>query len=188
MRKAVSEEGLRKLLGWLKQRLSNKQDKLISGVNLKTFDGETLLGSGDIQVVDGGVAKPWCRGTIQNRSIAAATWALVTPIATHGDVSLISNGAWRVPKAGLYTLMFSGSIPVGATSGQLIRLVKNDTAATAANVVASSSSQAVAVFDSLCYADWLEEGDTLRLLIYSSIARSGIHSGQPPTFYFKQEA
>lgn len=38
--------------------LAKKQDKLVSGTNIKTVNGETLLGAGDIQIASGGGAMP----------------------------------------------------------------------------------------------------------------------------------
>lgn len=37
--------------------LDNKQNTLVSGTNIKTLNGESLLGSGDIQIQSGGVGK-----------------------------------------------------------------------------------------------------------------------------------
>lgn len=33
---------------------TGKQDKLVSGENIKTINGESILGSGDIEIVGGG--------------------------------------------------------------------------------------------------------------------------------------
>lgn len=41
-----------------KADLAKKQDKLVSGTNIKTVNGETLLGAGDIQIASGGGAMP----------------------------------------------------------------------------------------------------------------------------------
>ena len=38
----------------LNNQLANKQDKLISGTNIKTINGTSLLGSGDIVIQGGG--------------------------------------------------------------------------------------------------------------------------------------
>lgn len=48
--------------------LSLKQDKLVSGVNIKTINGETLLGSGDIEIVGGGGSSD--HSLLTNRNIA----------------------------------------------------------------------------------------------------------------------
>ena len=39
------------------EQLASKQDILVSGTNIKTLNGESLLGSGDIQIQGGGVGK-----------------------------------------------------------------------------------------------------------------------------------
>lgn len=36
----------------IKQKVELKQDKLVSGVNIKTINGKTLLGEGDVEIVD----------------------------------------------------------------------------------------------------------------------------------------
>ena len=38
------------------EALSNKQDTLVSGTNIKTINGESLLGSGDITITSGGIS------------------------------------------------------------------------------------------------------------------------------------
>lgn len=35
-------------------KIKNKQDKLVSGTNIKTINGESLLGNGDIEITGGG--------------------------------------------------------------------------------------------------------------------------------------
>ena len=39
------------------QDISGKQDKLVSGTNIKTINGQSLLGEGDIQIQEGGGAE-----------------------------------------------------------------------------------------------------------------------------------
>lgn len=45
-----------RLKNWfaLKTEITSKQDKLVSGTNIKTINGESILGSGDIAVGGGG--------------------------------------------------------------------------------------------------------------------------------------
>lgn len=38
----------------------NKQDKLISGTNIKTINGNSILGSGDIVISGGVIFWKWC--------------------------------------------------------------------------------------------------------------------------------
>lgn len=40
--------------GGVSQSLSNKQDKLVSGYNIKTVNGQSLLGIGDVAITSGG--------------------------------------------------------------------------------------------------------------------------------------
>ena len=41
------------LVDALNEAISNKQDKLVSGTNIKTINGESILGTGDITISDG---------------------------------------------------------------------------------------------------------------------------------------
>ena len=45
--------------------LSNKQDKLISGTNIKTINGQSILGSGNIEI-SGGVSQDYVDNAIAN--------------------------------------------------------------------------------------------------------------------------
>ena len=41
-------------LSQVEQSLENKQDKLVSGTNIKTINGQAILGQGNIQISSGG--------------------------------------------------------------------------------------------------------------------------------------
>ena len=41
---------------WIEGELDNKQDTLVSGVNIKTINGQNILGSGDLPISGGGEA------------------------------------------------------------------------------------------------------------------------------------
>lgn len=51
--RALGQKGLKRLCELVKSALSNKQDALVSGSNIKTVNGESLVGSGDLQVGEG---------------------------------------------------------------------------------------------------------------------------------------
>lgn len=51
------ESGVKWLWGRIKTLLSAKQDKLVSGTNIKTINGESILGGGDVVIVGGGTDK-----------------------------------------------------------------------------------------------------------------------------------
>jgi hypothetical protein len=51
------ESGVKWLWGRIKTLLSTKQDKLVSGTNIKTINGESVLGSGNVIIVGGGADK-----------------------------------------------------------------------------------------------------------------------------------
>lgn len=48
------------------QDISGKQDKLVSGTNIKTINGESILGSGDITISGGGVSEDYVNTAIAN--------------------------------------------------------------------------------------------------------------------------
>lgn len=53
MTKYLDEDGLKVLITNIKTALKGKQDKLASGTNIKTVNGQSLLGSGDITISGG---------------------------------------------------------------------------------------------------------------------------------------
>lgn len=48
------------------QMKADKQDSLISGTNIKTINGESILGSGDITISGGGVSEDYVNTAIAN--------------------------------------------------------------------------------------------------------------------------
>ena len=52
--KFLSESGLGVFRDWILGKLGMKQDTLVSGTNLKTVNGQSLLGSGNIDIQGGG--------------------------------------------------------------------------------------------------------------------------------------
>lgn len=48
------------------QDISGKQDKLVSGTNIKTINGESILGSGNITISGGGVSQDYVDNAIAN--------------------------------------------------------------------------------------------------------------------------
>ena len=48
MKKIITLENLQKYNDKISQIINNKQDGLISGTNIKTFNGESILGEGDV--------------------------------------------------------------------------------------------------------------------------------------------
>lgn len=50
----------------LSSRISAKQDMLISGSNIKTINGESILGGGDITISGGGVSEDYVNTAIAN--------------------------------------------------------------------------------------------------------------------------
>ena len=48
--KFLDKAGLTRLISWIKGALNSKQDTLVSGTNIKSINGNTLLGSGDVTI------------------------------------------------------------------------------------------------------------------------------------------
>lgn len=72
----LDNTGLEHLWAKIKERLSAKQDALVSGTNIKTVNGESLLGDGNITISGGG---------------------LPHVASTHnGMVLMVVNGEWKV--------------------------------------------------------------------------------------------
>lgn len=58
----------------VKTAINNKQDTLVSGINIKTVNGNSLLGSGDI-TISGSVAWGNITGTLSNQTDLAQALA-----------------------------------------------------------------------------------------------------------------
>jgi len=80
----------------IQTQIGNKQDTLVSGTNIKTVNGTTLLGSGDLAVT----------GTT-NLSYTAATRVIASDTGTDATLPLMSSGdAGLVPASGGGTTNF----------------------------------------------------------------------------------
>lgn len=60
---------------------ASKQDVLVSGTNIKTVNGTTLLGSGDLVVSGAGASRVWLPGDVVNNNAVANTIADVTGLS-----------------------------------------------------------------------------------------------------------
>lgn len=60
---------------------ASKQDVLVSGTNIKTVNGTTLLGSGDLVVSGAGAFRVWLPGDVVNNNAVANTIADVTGLS-----------------------------------------------------------------------------------------------------------
>lgn len=71
-------------LSMVASRVGSKQDTLVSGTNIKTVNGQSLLGSGDITIEGGGGGSitvdenidPTSANPVQNRAVAEAMAAM----------------------------------------------------------------------------------------------------------------
>ena len=103
-----------------------KQDALVSGTNIKTINGETILGSGNISIQGGGgggsLAYCSCRGTGTMSSttspskVTLASAGLIARSST--DDFLISDGGLKCVKAGV--VMISASVYYTMTAARTV--------------------------------------------------------------------
>lgn len=73
----------------LYSNINNKQDKLVSGTNIKTIGGMTLLGSGNIDIAPDASVSTDSENTVQNKVITSYVDTKVATINT--SVSSIST-------------------------------------------------------------------------------------------------
>lgn len=82
---------LQKQITDLVDAVGGKQDSLVSGTNLKTVNGSSLLGAGDLAIAGGGAALPVIRAITANETLALAN------INTFGVNSTVSNYTSTIP-------------------------------------------------------------------------------------------
>ena len=88
----------------LKTSIGNKQDTLVSGTNIKTINGESILGSGNIAISGGsGLASPWvseekCIGITDNQGFYMGLLNVFNS-ALYGEVIYDSNNSDNQPLA-----------------------------------------------------------------------------------------
>ena len=116
----------------LSTALSAKQDTLVSGTSIKTVNGNSLLGSGDLVISGGGGSTVWggITGTLSSQtdlntalSGKQATLVSGTNIKTVGGVSLLGSGDIAVGGTGTVTSVsvasangFAGSVATSTTT------------------------------------------------------------------------
>lgn len=107
-------------------KLNGKQNTLVSGTNIKTINGNSLLGSGNIVISGGGgsssLAYCSCRGTGTMSSSTSPSKVTLTSaglIARSSNADfLISDGGLKCVKSGV--IMVSGSIYYSMTSARSV--------------------------------------------------------------------
>lgn len=83
------------IVGGLEGALDSKQDILISGVNIKTINGESLLGSGNI-AVSGGGATVLLSDTAPSTPVAGDLWVNTLDMTLNVWYSDLSSSQWIV--------------------------------------------------------------------------------------------
>ena len=84
---ATALEENKDLVNTLNSAITNKQDKLESGVNIKTINGTSILGSGDITITGGGSTEGLATEEYVNTQISAVN----TSIASKQDKLISGN-------------------------------------------------------------------------------------------------
>ena len=104
---------------------TNKQDALVSGTNIKTINGVTLLGSGNIATTTGTVTSVGLSVSIGAFTLTAASNPITTSgtftIAAAGDATQYINGAGNLV-----------TFPTFNSTSLVIKTVRNQTGATLA--------------------------------------------------------
>lgn len=122
--KYLDSTGLTYLWGKIKSRF---QEKLISGTNIKTINNESILGSGDISVSDGGY--PYGE-TYENGGV-------YVNITTAGAENYVKGASVTVPY-GRYIVIASGTFPsTSANRAFRVRITKDDTEAKMQSITSS---------------------------------------------------
>lgn len=138
------------VLGTVITDVSNKQDILVSGTNIKTVNGNSLLGSGNITISGGssgieGVNMNGADVPIQNNKAILGT--VITDISSKQDVIDASNKLAAAYISGLATVATSGSyndltdkIGNASTSAYGITKLSSSTNSTSTTLAATPSA------------------------------------------------
>ena len=103
--------------------LAAKQDALVSGTNIKTINGNSILGSGDL-VVSGGSSSEWGQlsfsalGTVT--SVSGGVDTLITFNTTAGSGTTLTTSSVQVLTAGNYSIDYNiNAVPTAAGAYEL---------------------------------------------------------------------
>jgi hypothetical protein len=158
----------------LQEADSGFQAELVSGTNIKTINGNSLLGSGNL-VVSGGATPIYAQARRQaQQTIAATTWTAVsfdTEGADSGSLFSLSNPTYiEVPSNGIYTI--SAFVPwrtvTTVTSNRGIAICKNaaPSSGNLSGVWHSASGDSTA--QSCTWTGTLAAGDKIYLYVYTN--------------------
>ena len=130
---------------------------------------------------------PWCKGYFQDRSIGKLEPAIITPIFTDGDSSLIQGNGFVVPKDGVYFLSITPSATVtGIYVNNSISLNGDGILPGFLNTISAVDSPDVSgLISSISAINKFKEGDILEYYITPYTATNTIHAhGLIPKFTF----
>jgi hypothetical protein len=102
------------------QAVEGKQDTLVSGENIKTINGESILGSGDLTIEGGGGAAGYYAQYQDDITQTAAVANTGYPIKFRtldysNGVSVVSNSRITIANTGIYNLQFSVQLENSST-------------------------------------------------------------------------
>lgn len=151
----------------------NKQDKLISGTNIKTINGNSLLGGGDITISGGGDYLPLTGGLIDGDLSVLGTLASPTLIMAPGGV----QGHLR---SGDYILgLYNGGIVWGeealneyyiTANGDGTKFLSNDgTYKTISSGGSSSGGEDIRYFTEFTVEDFIEACETVDIITNDTV-------------------
>lgn len=72
--------------------LNNKQDTLVSGINIKTVNGQSLLGNGDLPISGGGSIEFATEEEIRGLFDATSTYNIINNASTYANVTVNGTG------------------------------------------------------------------------------------------------
>lgn len=114
------------------QDISSKQDKLVSGTNIKTINGQTLLGGGDITIEGGGSSNDIYvfvvedeYGTITEEEFNAIRSAKIVNINIEQGFDIVSVVKLDLSEAG-FGVVLTGTINIDSSRTSITVNIQND--------------------------------------------------------------
>lgn len=131
---------------------ASKQDVLVSGTNIKTVNGTTLLGSGDLVVSGAGASRVWLPGDVVNNNAVANTIADVTGLSfpvvagtkysfkffiVYSSAATTTGSRWSINGPATTFIHYRSQYPTTATA------ITNNTALAGYNLPAASNASSL---------------------------------------------
>lgn len=131
---------------------ASKQDALLSGTNIKTINGTTLLGSGDLVVSGAGASRVWLPGDVVNNNAVANSIADVTGLSfpvvagtkysfkffiVYSSAVTTTGARWSINGPAATFIHYRSQYPTTATA------ITNNTALAGYNLPAASNASSL---------------------------------------------